>query len=265
MASWTSAALLTWIRETLQTIDSVTSSRESADGLMLCVSRGGLTIKLYGQGAAPASLSAPLASDLAPPTSATSGPSSTASSRSAALQSSLESRLRARTDVNGSPEYALTWRQWDMLSGPPICALRARGRPISDSGYIGWPTTIASDHKSRSASQATLDRDARPLREIVRAVCPSGWATPRQTDAEKNVRSPEGAAKEIARKGGQNDLGVITGLVASTEKRGALNPAHSRWLMGFPPEWDDCGVTAMPSSRKSRPSLSAPVWEFKAE
>jgi len=28
--------------------------------------------------------------------------------------------------------------------------------------------------------------------------------------------------------------------------------SFGRWLMGYPPEWDDCAVMAMPSSRKSR-------------
>jgi hypothetical protein len=45
-----------------------------------------------------------------------------------------------------------------------------------------------------------------------------------------------------------------SGSPASTEKRGALNPAFSRWLLGFPAEWDDCAATAMPSSRRSRQS-----------
>ena len=41
---------------------------------------------------------------------------------------------------------------------------------------------------------------------------------------------------------------------AGTEKRGALNPQFSLWLMGFPIEWAVCGARVTPSSRKSRRS-----------
>jgi hypothetical protein len=36
------------------------------------------------------------------------------------------------------------------------------------------------------------------------------------------------------------------------EKPGALNPAFVCSLMEYPPEWDACAPTAMPSSRNSR-------------
>ncbi len=46
------------------------------------------------------------------------------------------------------------------------------------------------------------------------------------------------------------------GFTAETVSGGQLNPAHSRYLMALPPEWDDCAVSAMPSTRKPPRSSS---------
>jgi hypothetical protein len=71
------------------------------------------------------------------------GPCSPSSSASASLQQSLANRLRARLAGSGSPEYSLTWKEWDIRGQEPICALRASGHRTSANGCGGWPTPDA--------------------------------------------------------------------------------------------------------------------------
>ena len=170
----------------------------------------------------------------------TSGRKCAGLSNSAYLQSSLESRLRQNLDGLGSQLYALTWKAWDMPSGLQICALRASARRISGSdcigGRSGWPTPIMSDSRGSKYSSARGKFQKKlPKLPGVAHMCLGGAML-------------AGAGQCHITAAGKMLTGDPSGMPAG----GPLNPAHSRWLMGFPPEWDDCAVTAMPSSRKSR-------------
>ena len=69
--------------------------------------------------------------------------------------------MRANLDGNGSQEYALTWKQWDMESGPQICALRASpARRTSGSGCGGWgtPDTTAREHSKETQDKRLANR-----------------------------------------------------------------------------------------------------------
>jgi len=104
-------------------IPNATSSLESVDGASQPGSPASLTIIRSGQDRAPASLTPMQALAQGMTTREPFGGRSAGSSSSAVLQSSLESRLRARLGVDGSPEYVLTWKHWDMQwGGADLCS-----------------------------------------------------------------------------------------------------------------------------------------------
>jgi hypothetical protein len=146
-----------------------------------------------------------------------------------------------------------------------------------------WPSPQTRDHKGAMNPGNELTHNARPLNEVARLAswatpaCTTGqggqakrmqtgrsnlidqvmlvapWATPNATDCE-SAGGPQQTSLT-----NQVTGRYATGSTAETASAGQLNPAHSRWLMGLPPEWDDCAPTATRSSRRSpRPSSKQP-------
>ena len=264
---------------------NATSSQASEDGASPCASQDGQTIVQFGPDPVLANLSARQAEEQGLLMSGTSGRTGTTSSASASLQQSLASKLQARTASAGSTLYRLTWKQRDTPSGRQICALRASARRTSASGYSseqrGWPTPRAQAFEIADAELTRKRREECKTRNnngngfgltlAQMAVMElTGWPTPAMTDHKggyQGGRMRDGKLSTdrldvVAQIAGPARLTasgqMLTGSSAGMESGGQLNPAHSRWLMGYPPEWDDCAVTAMPSSRKSQPRSSRP-------
>jgi len=125
----------------------------------------------------------------------------------------------------------------------------------------GWPTTGAQDQKWRCSTPELAERRAKAGKQssLESTACMSGWSTA----SSRDYKDTGDLESSRFRKDGteRNDTiprqasgAITTSSPSATEKRGALNPGLSRWIMGYPVSWLSA-LAKVPHKRK--PGITA--------
>lgn len=141
---------------------------------------------------------------------------------------------------------SLTWKERVTPAQRRICALRASVLRTNDSDSTSWPspcTAALGTWMSPAASDGLGGKGPR-LGVSMTGRLPDGKKAHMDLSAFTKLALREGSGAPP------------TGSRVGTESTGQLNPAHSRWLMGLPREWDDCAptVTRLYSPRRKHSS-----------
>lgn len=262
---------------------NATSSPASPVGPLQLDLLGGQTIASSGPGAPRASRSPSRVKEKPRMTIGTCGPTSFASSVPDGPLQSWESRLRRRLARTGSTECLLTWKESTTPAGRPLSRLVPSTRPTDETACGLWRTPNA--HVVDAKSNVVKLEGRKPsdpqvgLADQVAAL----WPTPTSLAPAKNGNNEAGNSaglvsirahllhlwntpvaddtgmrtKPYAQGGtalslmAATTLGLApTGLSATTEKPGALDPTFVAWLMGFPLAWLECAPAPTPKRRK---------------